>query len=233
MVSACTGYWRSYAHTIAKCGHTSKYSMRGISRARETGCRFEGESEIGLHFLYMHPHRNRAGGEQLFKLMRRFCTFLLISCVVLAFNSCEKMGGLSANGPDYALTSNLMLGNSAILDDDYLWWVGLEKNYSLVCGYVTSWTYKYGTTAGPVPSDLCEAGSGRGLGSLNTSSVPTSGWHRSVAIEKHHLYILRFPCADDYAYFGLYVEDSILNTNDGIMGYKIKTARFTPGSGWD
>ena len=31
--------------------YASKYSMQGISRARTTGCRFDGESEIGLHFL--------------------------------------------------------------------------------------------------------------------------------------------------------------------------------------
>ena len=69
-------------------------------------------------------------------------------------------------------------------------------------------------------------GSMKGLG--NITQIPNSGFtvpyyeNISVACEAGHGYVIKFENTDFELYVRLYVVESIVSTNGGIMGAKVK-----------
>lgn len=76
--------------------------------------------------------------------------------------------------------------------------------------------------------EMADLGEVEGLGAVTT--VPSSGWSNSLAVQKGHGYVCRFRYAYDYPaatelpfhYARFYVEDLTVGTNGGIIGARVK-----------
>ncbi len=84
-------------------------------------------------------------------------------------------------------------------------------------------------------------GQGSSLGSINTNKLPETGWAEEAAAIVGGLYIICFvmPIQTGFdielpsSYYGLQVIDTIVGTDNGILGYTVKYCPFTPGKGWN
>ena len=89
--------------------------------------------------------------------------------------------------------------------------------------------------------EIVYLGKGTSLGSINTDKLPDTGWAKETAALVGGLYIVHFHTwwyydstqFDNDVYFGLQVVDTLLGTDEGILGYTVKYCPFTPGKGWD
>lgn len=195
--------------------------------------------------------------------MKKIVSYTTVLMVILSLVGCNKNnennGTSSGNVPDPEGTILYNLKNSGasiFLGDFHEKGEGIfgSYEYRLNCGLNDNNLTLYGTCHGSsVPSlvhynpdcTIVSLGKANGLGNLNTNNVPAVGWAPTIAAVKGNLYILRYSiswdCNDDSVkehyenayYFGLYVVDTILSTENGILGYTVKYCPFTPGKGWN
>ncbi len=185
--------------------------------------------------------------------MKKIVSIATVLLVALSLLSCKKDSNVtSGNVPDPAGTILVNLRNDTgridlgkIEEEDGRSYVStslyliVDKNNNLSISGNTS-TYQ---ASCKTQSEILSLGNANGLGNLNTDKVPSVGWAESMAAVKGNLYILRFSCIwiswssdvqhNDEYYFGLYVVDSIVGTDNGILGYTVKYCPFTPGKGWN
>lgn len=163
--------------------------------------------------------------------------------------SCNK-GGIIGGDPVGTMTVNLR-------NSDQYGTIVLETHESDGTGYNTyngllflwlkqtnnlhPYVFNNGGSGEGIKASTSEAivslGAVHGLGSISTEKEPAAGWTFESAAVVGNGYILRYTIKwEGYEakhYFGVYVEDTIVGTDGGILGYKVKYCPFTPGKGWN
>ena len=106
--------------------------------------------------------------------------------------------------------------------------MGVDKSNNLDSGFYAA--------RGSRNAMIVSAGKGTGLTAINTEQIPTTGWSESMAAQTGHLYIAKYTIKwaeiDETYYYGIRVVDSIVSTENGILGYQVTYCRFIPGQGW-
>ena len=155
----------------------------------------------------------------------------LLSCVLalvalFSFVSCNEDGAVtpgSAKDPAGTVIANIRNSSNQYvtlgeINGDYAQlYLDSANNFSGSGGY----------------TGIVMVGKGSSIGSIKTSSVPTTGWAAKTAALEGALYILRFERKNMTYYFGLQVIDTLTSSSDnGIIGYTVKYCQFSLEEGW-
>lgn len=169
--------------------------------------------------------------------------FLVASAVsaILVSASCSKMDDPvspgKTNDPQGTVTVNLR--NDGIADSALMGKLISDKWGSTAnCEIYLDRANNLNPLCSKAQKEIVYLGKGTSLGSINTDKLPETGWARKAAAMVGGLYIIHFQTCDDPTvtndgYFGLQVVDTIVSTENGILGYTVKFCPFTPGKGWN
>ena len=179
--------------------------------------------------------------------MKRILFITAAIFMALLSVSCNK-GGIFGGDPEGTITINLrndvyhtMINDVEVSNEDGTEYSRNELFLGLNSGNnfqpYNELEYTHGRLAPTSTAEIVSLGSVHGLGSISTEKVPAAGWSSKSAAIVGNGYILRYTMKwNDFEanfYYGVYVEDTIVGTDGGILGYKVKYCPFTPGKGWN